>query len=232
MTAQHTEGTPVAMGVYAYTMDDRPRASEQWRLTRLPGDRLHAQSIMGVGQQVLFGVDELIGSDGAVEELQARTHGQNGDRHAVLTFDGNEVRGQITDSHGTRAIALSVPPATLPLTFAVAPRIVLGRALDLSREDEQPLSLCQVPVFEENRAPLEPVLAQARATVLGVEEVELLMATVSAHHVLFEMAGHPPQHGWFDERRFPVRWYWLGHSAEGASVAHELSLTRYAWLAP
>jgi len=113
---------------------------------------------------------------------------------------------------------------------AIAMRMVLGKALDLSHEAEYTMPLCVVPVMDSIYPPLQPLLVKAQVSVLGVEDVDLLMATVSATHVLIEWAQHPPQHAWFDEHRFPVQWSWVGHDTEGASVTHTFALTRYAWL--
>jgi hypothetical protein len=225
-------GTLVAQGIFSYTVDDRPRASETWRMSRLPDDRLHIQSLTGAGQQIFYGMDVLVGAGGVVDEIHLRVQGQDGERQAALRFEGDGVRGQVTGPQGARQIALALPVGALPYTESIAPRMVLGRALDFSREDDQPLDLCIVPVMGERGAPLEPALAHASAAVLGSEEVELLMANVAATHVVFDVPGNPPQHAWFDERRFPVRWYWVGHQADGSAAAHELSLVRYGWLAP
>ncbi len=229
MSTPAGEGMLIAQGVYDYSVDDHPRAKEIWRMTQLPDGRLHMQTLFGTGQQAFFGMDLIFTAQGAAEELQARIDERDGKHSAALQFDGGGVRGQIAEPAGQRPVEISLPVGTIVMPQSIALRYLVGQTLDLTSDAEQPLSLCLVPVIDERYPPLQPQLISARATVLGSESVDLLMAAVTATHVLIEWPNYPPQHGWFDERCFPVQWYWVGHNAEGASVAHLYSLSRYAW---
>jgi hypothetical protein len=227
MTAAE-EHARLAEGAYSYTLDDRPYATELWRLNRLTDDRLHLQTLLGVEKRVLYAMDLVIGANGMAESLEARLSSPKGDQQATLNFSPGGISGQVQRPEGVTPVQLAAAPQTLPLPESIATRFVVGRALDLASDHEQTLSLCLVPVFSGGQ-PLTPQIVTARATVMGPESVDLLMATVTATRVLIEWPNHPPQHGWFDERRFPVQWYWVGRQEDGASVAHEYSLTRYAW---
>lgn len=221
-------GTRLAEGIYSYTVDDRPNASEVWRLTRLPDDRLHLQALLRTDQRVIYGMDLVLGADGAAESLEARVESQ-GEWRGALTFAGGAVQGQVQGPQGATPVQVALPPGTLPFPEAIAMRFLLGRALDLTTEAEQSFSLCRIPVLEAHGQPLVPQVVVARATVLGPETVDLLMAEVPATRVLIEWPDHAPQHGWFDARRFPVQWCWVRHTADGGNAAHQYSLTRYAW---
>jgi len=229
MTIPIDAGTKLAEGVYDYTVDDQPRAKEVWRLNELADGRLHIQSLLGSGQHIYFGMDLVLDPSGTPHELHAQVDGQGGKSSAVYTFGADGVTGTLTAPDGVQPLTLALPPGTLPLPEAIAMRYLIGQRLDLTSTNEQPLSLCIIPIMDEHNPPLRPFHVAARATVLGVETVELLLADVSATHVLIEWPNHSPQHAWFDERRFPVQWYWLGHGAPNESTAYQLSLSRYAW---
>lgn len=226
-----SEGKLIAEGMYSYTVDDRSRAAEVWRLYRLDDDRLHMQTLLGVGQQILYGMDLRTSPDGTSSELMARLHDQGSERLVRLAYEPGHVQGAVQDTNGQHAIDLTVPAAALLFPAAIATRFSLGRSLDLSTENEQSHALVVVPVLDAPHKPaLQPYVVQAQATVLGPEAVDLLMATVTASHVLIEWPDHPPQHAWLDERRFPIQWSWVEQDAHGVSATHTYSLTRYAWL--
>ena len=220
--------TRLAEGAYSYTIDDRPHATEVWRLNRLADDRLHMQSILGQEQRMLYAMDLVISTTGTPESLSARVGGTQGEMQATFAFTPGRVHGQRQEPTGATPFDLALPSHALPFPESIAMRFLLGRALNLTDENEQTVPLCVIPVFSGGE-PLLPQLVMARATVMGTEDVDLLMATVPATRVLIEWPNHPPQHGWFDARRFPVQWYWVGRENDGATTAHEHSLTRYAW---
>jgi hypothetical protein len=222
------EGTRLAEGIYSYSVDDHPNANEIWRLTRLADDRLHLQALLRTDQRVIYGMDLVMGADGTAEALEARVESQ-GEWRAALTFAAGAVQGQVRGPQGATPVQVALPPGTLPFPESIAMRFLLGRALDLAPEAEQTFSLCLIPVLEARGQPLVPHNVVARATVLGPETVDLLMAEVPATRVLIEWPDHAPQHGWFDARRFPVQWCWVRHTADGGNTSHEYSLTRYAW---
>jgi hypothetical protein len=230
MTAPES-GTRLAEGIYDYTLDDRSFAKEIWRITRLDDDQTHLQTILSTEGQIRYGIDLLVGVDGAPIELEARVNTPDGEVRGRYGFSAGAVQGQIARPGAAVApVQLAVPPRTLPLPESIAMRWLIGQALNPADESEQTLSLCLIPIAEEGGAPLEPRLVAARATVLGTETVELLMADVVATRVLLEWPGMPPQHAWFDARRFPVQWAWVGYAgAGGAAMSHTMSLTRNAW---
>ncbi|HKD74950.1 MAG TPA: hypothetical protein VKB76_05620, partial [Ktedonobacterales bacterium] len=217
MSTPVDEGMLIAQGVYDYSVDDHPRAKEIWRMSQLPDSRIHMQTIFGSGQQAFFGMDLIFTAQGVTDELHARIDERDGKHSVALQFDGGGVRGQITEPAGQRPVEIALPAGTSVMPQSIALRYLVGQSLDLTSDAEQPLSLCLIPVIDERYPPLQPQAVKALATVLGSEAVELLMATVTATHVLIEWPNHPPQHGWFDERRFPVQWYWVGHDAQGTS---------------
>lgn len=223
------EGIRLGEGMYGYTIDDRSHASEIWRLTRREDDRLHMQAMLGSGTQALYGMDLLIGVNGAVEALDARVQERSGERHGQFSFSASAVRGQIAAQGHTQPVELALPPGTQLCPESIAMRFLIGQTLDLANEAEQTLPLCLITVRDDPQTSLVPRLVAARATVLGSEPVELLMATVQATRVLIEWPDHAPQHAWFDEHRFPVQWFWLGPGPSGPDASHECSLTRYAW---
>lgn len=226
------EGTQLAEGIYDYTVDDHPRAKEIWRMTQLLDGRIHMQSLLGSGQQAFFGIDLILNPRNVAEEMHIQVDERDGKHGAALAFAQDGVRGQIVGPAGPQSVALALQPGTLPLPESIAMRYLVGQAIDFTTEAEQPLALCLVPIIDEHYTSLQPVQVMARATVIGSESVDLLMATITATHVVIEWPDHPPQHGWFDEHHFPVQWYWLAHGSDGNSVAHEFNLSRYAWHVP
>lgn len=223
------EGIRLAEGIYSYTLDDRPYAAEVWRINRLEDNRVHMQALLGVGQQMLYGMDLVLDQQGEAQSLDARVQQRTGLIRASLTFSADAVRGQSGTTEAPEPIDLTLPPQTCLFPESIAMRFLLGQRLDLTTEADQVVSLCSVPVLDEHQPALKPRVVTARATVLGPEPVELLMATVTATRVLIEIPDHPPQHGWFDDHRFPVQWYRLGDGPQGERIAHEFALTRYAW---
>lgn len=230
MTAPES-GTRLAEGIYDYTLDDRSFAKEIWRITRLDDDQTHLQTILSTEGQIRYGIDLLLDAALVPTTMEARVNTPEGEVRGRYGFSAGAVQGQIARPGAAAApMQLAVPAQTLPLPESIAMRWLIGRALNLTDENEQALSLCLIPIAEEGGPPLEPRLVAARATVLGQETVDLLMADVPATRVLLEWPGMPPQHAWFDARRFPVQWAWVGHAgAGGAGMSHAMSLTRYAW---
>lgn len=220
----------IAEGMYSYTIDGRPRAAEMWRISSSPDGRSQLQALLGAGQQILFAMDVLTNPAGAVEALSVQIPPADGgqpQRRAAYHFTPGAVRGQVEVDGARQPIDLTLPAEALPYPAAISARFLLGRTLNLTSEDDQPLDLCVIGVPEEQPTP--PQVVHATATVLGQEPVDLLMATISATHVLLEWPGNPPQHAWFDEHRFPIRWYWVGPSPDSVSAEHDFSLGRYAW---
>ena len=226
------EGIQLAEGIFDYTIADHPHAKEIWRMTQRPDSRIHMQSLLGSGQQPFFGIDLLLSPHYVSQELRAQIEGSTGEYSVALAFMAEGVRGQLTNPNGQQAIDIAAPTGTIPVPDSMAMRYLIGRAIDFTTPAEQTLSLCLVPILDEHYPPLQPVPVMAHITVLGEESVDLLMATVTAKHVLIEWPNHAPQHGWFDERHFPVQWSWTGHNAQGGTVAHEFQLSRSAWHHP
>jgi len=224
-------GTRLAEGIYDYTLDDRSFAKEIWRITRRDDEQVHLQTILSTDQQIRYGIDLLLDATGAPTVVEVRVNTADGEIRGQYGFSAGGMRGQIArPGAAATPVQLALPAGTLPLPESIAIRWLLGRTLNLADENEQALALCLIPIAEEGGMPLEPRLVTARATVLGQETVELLMADVPAIRVLLEWPGMPPQHAWFDARGFPVQWAWVGHAnAGGAGMAHTMSLTRYAW---
>ncbi len=234
MSEMHTPedlvGNVIAQGLYRYTIDDRTVGMERWRMTRLENGQSHLQILRGNGSLLLFGIDLLMDPDGQVTKFTMRVpDGQNGPPQVRLSLrvEPLVLRGQVGDPTGLQPFEVPIPPGTLLYTSAIAAHLLIGRAIDMTSEADQPLTICDVALLEQHPGPGS--LLSATATVLGEEPVELLMATVSAQHVLFEIAHHAPQHAWFDEHRLPVRWYWVGPADGTPSAAHELSLERVQW---
>jgi hypothetical protein len=222
------QGTPVAEGVYSYTIDDRPNANEIWRMTRLSDGRLHTQTILRTEQRIIYGMDLVRDATGAAIALEARLESQ-GAWQASLSIASGAVQGQIQGPQGATPVQVALPPGALLCPEAIALRYALGQALNLTPEAEQTVPLCLVPVVEARGQPLVPQVVTAHTTVMGLETVDLLMAEVPAMRVLIEWPDAPPQHAWFDERRFPIQWCWVRAHADGTSAQHMYSLTRYAW---
>jgi hypothetical protein len=223
-------GEMLAKGVYDYTLDDRPRAKEMWQVARLEDGRVHIQTMLGTGQEIFYGTDVILDTTGAIEHVQVRIQdkqGKQGEHTGSYQIEGQILRGELVANGKTTPVEVTLPEHALILTECIAARSVIGQALDLTSDAEQPLSLCLLPVLSEYYAPLQPVLVEATATSLGAESVDLLMAPVTATHVLLEWSGHPPQHVWFDENGMPVQWYWLGRNPEGGSIVHEYALSRH-----
>ncbi|MBA3823415.1 MAG: hypothetical protein H0X24_05830 [Ktedonobacterales bacterium] len=230
MTAPEN-GTRLAEGIYDYTLDDRSFAKEIWRITRLDDAQTHLQTILSTEGQIRFGIDLLLDAGGLPTDMEARVNTPEGEVRGHYVFSAGGVQGQIArPGAAATPVQLALPANTLPLPESIAMRWLIGQAINLADENEQALTICLIPIAEEGGTPLEPRLVAARATVLGQETVELLMADVGATRVLLEWPGMPPQHAWFDARRFPVQWAWVGHAgAAGAGMSHTMSLTRYAW---
>jgi hypothetical protein len=226
-TPPNTEGTVIAEGQYSYMVDDRPKGSEMWRITRLEDGRILVQALLGAGQHILYGMDMMTNTEGGIEALTIQIPDADGGavtRRAALHFTPGAVRGQIEGAEGRAPIDLGIPPNTLPYPASIATRFLIGRSVNLTIEQDQPLSLCVISIPESQPSP--PIIVKASATVLGPEPVDLLMATIDATHVLIEWPGHPPQHVWLDERRFPIRWYWVDSDTD---TAQDFSLSRYIW---
>jgi hypothetical protein len=228
MTTPTDEGIRLAEGMYEYTLDDRPRAKEMWRLTRLFDNRLHMQTLMGTGSEFFFGMDLTMDANGTVESLQVRLNGNQGEQQASFSFDDRKISGTISGPKGNNPVELELPPHTLIVPESIATRFLIGQIIDWTTDEEQVMSICLVPILSPHYPPLQPVLFNAHMTVLGNEAVDLLMATVTANHVLLEWPGYPPQHAWFDEHHFPVQWYWV-RQEDNKMVAHNYALTRYTW---
>ncbi len=222
------EGMRIAEGIYGYEVEGQARASEVWRMTRLGDERVHVQALLRTEQRIIYGMDLTLDAQGQPETLTARME-QQGEVRASFSFVEGTVQGQIQRPQGGTPVHLNLPAGAVLFPASIAMRMLIGRALHLETDAEQPLTLCVIPVLDVAAQPLMPHLVGAQASVLGPETVDLLMAETPATRVLIEWPNHPPQHAWFDGHRFPVQWCWVSHEADGGSISHEFSLTRYAW---